>query len=167
MPEVIIAIGSNMGDRVAHLVAATTYLGQLSKAPIRVSGVYESEPVGPGSTEFLNAVVAIQTTLHPKDLLPILKDCERTRGRDPMSPRWADRPLDMDIIGWGNRKFNSALLQVPHASYRDRLFVLLPLREVCPNWTDPETLVHIDHLIKSAMPMQIRKTDINLSKVEA
>jgi 2-amino-4-hydroxy-6-hydroxymethyldihydropteridine diphosphokinase len=162
MPEVVIAIGSNMGDRVAHLAAATTYLRQLSKTPVRVSGVYESEPVGPGSSEFLNAVVAVQTTLHPKELLPILKDCERKRGRDPISPRWADRPLDMDIIGWGNRKFKSALLQVPHASYRDRLFVLLPLRDVCPNWTDPETLVHIDHLIKSAMPMKIWKTDISI-----
>jgi 2-amino-4-hydroxy-6-hydroxymethyldihydropteridine diphosphokinase len=162
MPEVIVAIGSNMGDRVAHLVAATAYLGLLSKAPIRVSGVYESEPVGPGSAEFLNAVVAVQTTLLPNDLMPLLKDCERMRGRDPMSPRWSDRPLDMDIIGWGNRKFRSALLQVPHASYRDRLFVLLPLRDVCPNWTDPDTLIHIDQLIKGAMPLQIRKTDINL-----
>lgn len=155
-----------MGDRLVHLVAATKCLGQLSKAPLKLSGVYESEPVGPGSTEFLNAVVAIQTALLPRDLLPILKDCEQTQGRDPNAPRWADRPLDMDIIGWGKRTFKSAQLQVPHASYRDRLFVLLPLRDVCPNWTDPETLVHIDQLIKSAMPIQIRKTANHLDAWE-
>ncbi len=162
MPEVIVAIGSNMGDRIAHLAAGVKCLESISSSPVEVSPVYESEPLGPGSMEFLNAVVVVRTSLQPKVLLPIFKDCERNRGRDPQSPRWADRPLDMDIIGWGRRKFKSALIQVPHASYRDRLFVLLPLRDVRPNWTDPETALEIDTIVAGAMPLQIQKTDIKL-----
>jgi 2-amino-4-hydroxy-6-hydroxymethyldihydropteridine diphosphokinase len=164
MPEVIIAIGSNMGDRLEHLKAAVENLSFVTTAPMRVSSVYESEPVGPGSTAFLNAVVAIQTKLKPDELLPVLKECERGRGRDLQAPRWTDRPLDMDIIGWGNRTFRTAGgLYIPHASYRDRLFVLLPLRDTNPNWTDPGTRLHVDQLIVRAMPMHIIKTEYALN----
>ncbi len=159
---VIVAIGSNMGERAEHLAAGVKCLQSISVAPVRVSAVYESEPIGPGSMEFLNAVVVIRTSQHPKDLLPILKECERSRGRDPQAPRWTDRPLDMDIIGWGRRKFKSSTIQVPHTSYKDRLFVLLPLKDVSPNWTDLDTSIHIDQLIMSAMPMMIRKTEISI-----
>jgi len=165
MPEVIVAIGSNMADRAKHLVAGVKCLQGISTVPVRVSAVYESEPIGPGSMEFLNAVVAIRTPQHPKDLLPILKECERSRGRDPQAPRWADRPLDMDIVGWGRRKFKSSSIQVPHASYRDRLFVLLPLKDICPDWTDLDSSLHIDQLIDSAMPMQIRKSEISIVQI--
>ena len=162
MPEVIIALGSNLGDREAHLHAGVGFLESISTAPVRVSPVYESDPVGPGSLEYLNAVAVIRTTLHPSQLLPLLKECERSRGRDPQTPRWSDRPLDMDIIGWGRRKFRSATLQVPHASYHDRLFVLLPLRDVCPGWTDPDSKRPVDRLIEEAMPLKIAKTSIPL-----
>ncbi len=162
MPEVIVAIGSNMGDRAAHLSAGVKCLESISTVQVEVSPVYESEPLGPGSMEFYNAVVAMQTPIHPKALLPLLKECEHSRGRDPLAARWTDRPLDMDIIGWGRRKFKSALIQVPHASYRDRLFVLLPLMDLRPNWTDPETGLSIDRLVAEAMPLRIRRMDINL-----
>lgn len=165
MPEVIVAIGSNMGDRIAHLSAAVSCLEKLSARPLRLSQVYESEPVGPGSGPFLNAVVSLWTSTYPSELLPMLKRCEAERGRDPRSPRWTDRQLDMDIIGWGRRRFRTAELQVPHASYHDRLFVLLPLRDVNPEWTDPATGLSIDALIESAMPMKIDATDYKLSGV--
>jgi 2-amino-4-hydroxy-6-hydroxymethyldihydropteridine diphosphokinase len=162
MPEVIIAIGSNMGDRLEHLAAGLKCLEGISLTPVRISPIYECEPIGPGSMEFLNAVVLLQTKRLPIDLLPLLKECERNRGRDPHAPRWSDRPLDMDIIGWGRRTFNSPTIQVPHASYRDRLFVLLPLKDLCPDWIDPETGIHIDRLVEGAMPMQIQKSDISI-----
>jgi len=162
MPEVIVAIGSNMGDRAEHLAAGVKCLQNISAGPVRVSAVYECEPIGPGSMEFLNAAVLLRTSLLPKDLLPILKECERSRGRDPQAPRWTDRPLDMDIIGWGRRKFKSSSIQVPHTSYTDRLFVLLPLKDVSPNWTDLDSSLHVDQLIESAMPMKIRKTEISI-----
>lgn len=162
MPEVLVAIGSNMGDRVAHLQAGVSCLEKLTVRPLRLSNVYESEPIGPGSGPFLNAVVSLWTSKYPGELLPILKRCESERGRDPNSPRWTDRQLDMDIIGWGRRKFRTAELQVPHASYHDRLFVLLPLRDVSPAWTDPATDRSIDELVASAMPMQIQVTGYKL-----
>lgn len=162
MPDVIVAIGSNMGDRLAHLQAGIACLEGVSSDPVRTSAVYESEPIGPGSGPFLNAVAVIRTTLLPSELLLIFKRCEIARGRDPKSARWTDRPLDMDIIGWGKRRFRSAQLQVPHASYHDRLFVLLPLRDVCPQWTDPVSGRKLEELIGSAMPMQIQKTDFIL-----
>lgn len=153
-----------MGNRVEHLLAGIKCLEGISSYPVRVSPVYECEPIGPGSMEFLNAVVLIETPMQPSELLPILKECERIRGRDPYAPRWSDRPLDMDIIGWGRTTFKSLTIQVPHASYQDRLFVLLPLKDLCPNWTDPNTGIHIDCLLEGAMPMQIQKSDISMEK---
>lgn len=159
MPEVVVALGSNMGDRLSHLKAAVSFLQQISAKPVRLSSIYESEPVGPGTQPFYNAVVAIYTTSYPSMLLPQLKAFEIAEGRDPKSPRWSDRPLDLDIIGWGRRRFMSGDVTIPHASYRDRLFVLLPLRDICPNWIDPLYGTPLQTMIDRAQPMNIQVLD--------
>jgi len=159
MPEVLVALGSNMGDRLLHLKSAVSFLQTMSSKPVRMSSVYESEPVGPGTMPFYNAVVSIYTHLYPSKLLPLLKSFEIREGRDPNSPRWADRPIDLDIIGWGRRRFLSGEVTIPHASYRDRLFVLLPLRDVSPNWIDPLYGTPLHVMIDRAQPMNIQVVD--------
>ena len=159
MPEVVVALGSNMGDRLSHLKSAVVFLQTISSKPIRVSPVYESDPVGPGTMPFYNAVVAIHTHVYPSKLMPQLKAFEILEGRAPNAPRWSDRPLDLDIIGWGRRRFLSSDVTIPHASYRDRLFVLLPLRDICPNWIDPLYGTPLQGMIDRAQPMNIHKLD--------
>jgi 7,8-dihydro-6-hydroxymethylpterin-pyrophosphokinase len=80
-------------------------------------------------------------------------------GRDPDAARWTDRIIDLDIIAWGQRSFSKEGIIIPHASYRDRLFVLLPLKELRPDWVDPKTKQTIEKILLSAMPLKIAKTD--------
>jgi 2-amino-4-hydroxy-6-hydroxymethyldihydropteridine diphosphokinase len=123
------------------------------------SSVYESDPVGPGTGAYLNAAVAIHTNLYPIQLFRVLKDYEIQMGRDPDAARWTDRIIDLDIIAWGQRSFSKEGIIIPHASYRDRLFVLLPLKELRPDWVDPKTKQTIEKILLSAMPLKIAKTD--------
>lgn len=162
MPEVVIGIGSNLGDRLYHLQSAAVFLSGLSSKPIRTSSVYESDPLGPGTGAYLNAAVAIFTSLYPHQLFPLLKEYEIRMGRDPHAARWTDRIVDLDIITWGKRSFSNDGIVVPHASYHDRLFVLLPLRDVYPKWVDPNTKQTIELLLASAMPIRIVKTNDQL-----
>ncbi len=162
MPEVILGIGSNLGDRLGHLRAATRFLSSLSSKPIKTSSVYESDPVGPGTGAYLNAAVSIFTKTYPNQLFPLLKGYEIQMGRDPNAARWSDRIIDLDIIAWGKRTFSSHGILVPHASYRDRLFVLLPLRDISPDWIDPNTKQTIEMIVASAMPLTIVETNHQL-----
>lgn len=159
MPEVIVALGANMGDRLARLHDAARFLDELSSKPVRFSRIYESEAVGPGTHPFLNAAAAIWTPEMPRMLYRAFKDFEISQGRAPDAPRWSDRPIDLDLIGWGRRRFRNAAITVPHASYRERLFVLLPLQDLRPEWVDPEDGRSVDELIAMAPKMAIFPTD--------
>lgn len=159
MPEVFIGLGSNVGDRYAHLKSAAGFLSTISDHPPRFSGVYESEPLGPGTYPYLNAMALLSPSETPTGLLQLLKRYEAQHGRPPGSPRWADRTIDLDIIAWKDHVILEASLQVPHPSYRDRCFVLYPLKELKPNWVDPISKLSIETLIDQAMPMRIVKTE--------
>ncbi len=152
------AMGANLGDRLAQLHAAARFLAPMSTSPLRLSRIYESEAVGPGSFPYLNAVAALHTVAMPKDLFRAFKAFEAAQGRDPAAPRWADRPIDLDLVGWGRRRFRNEVLTVPHASYRERLFVLLPLRDVCPDWVDPGDGATVEEMIRKAPKMAIFPT---------
>jgi 2-amino-4-hydroxy-6-hydroxymethyldihydropteridine diphosphokinase len=158
MHEVFVGLGSNLGDRIAHLKGAALYLRSLSTQQVRFSSVYESEPVGPGSYPYLNALAQLNVAGSPLDLLHLLKDFEAHHGRPPGSPRWTDRTIDLDIIAWDDHILLEQEIQLPHPSYRDRWFVLYPLKELKPDWMDPVTKKSIDILIDQAMPLRIVKT---------
>lgn len=154
MPDVYVALGSNMGHREKHIEAAALFLQDLDPNA-SFSRLFESEPVGPGTQAYLNAVVKFRTGIYPSVLFPRLKAFEIERGRDPLAARWTDRPLDLDIVAWGRRRFRSEKMVVPHASYAERLFVLLPLRDLTPDWIDPVTGIPIDEMIRLAPEMTI------------
>lgn len=161
MAEVIIAAGSNLGDRNTYLQKAAEFLEKLSLLPVQKSSVWESEPVGQAEYNFLNTVCMIHTDLSSSDLLFELKDFEYKTGRDINSKKWAPRILDLDIIGYNNLVIQKESLIIPHPEYHKRLFVLLPLQELFPEWKDPKTGIDIKTMINKAPDIIIEKTDFN------
>jgi len=132
-------LGSNVGDRRAHLEFATDRLAALLRN-IQVSSFLETEPVDvPGSqSSYLNAAVVGETALEPLDLLQALLEIEADRGRTRPYPR-APRTLDLDLILYGQRVVDSTVLTLPHPRFRERCFVLQPLAEIAGEWIDPVT----------------------------
>ena len=143
---VAIALGSNLGDRAAHLEYALHRLSTIL-ASIRVSRWYDTEPVGVApQPRFLNGAVVGDTELSARELLDALLTIERERGRDRPSPG-APRTLDLDLILYGDRVIDEDGLIVPHPRFRERRFVLEPLAEVASDAIDPVTRKPIGGLI--------------------
>lgn len=128
-----VGLGSNVGDRLAHLQFALDGLAARAGAVVGVSAVYETEPVGgPAQPDFLNAVVAVETDLDARSLLDVAKALEREAGREPDGERWGPRPLDIDILMVGEEHVDEPDLAVPHPRIHQRGFVLAPLADVAP-----------------------------------
>jgi 2-amino-4-hydroxy-6-hydroxymethyldihydropteridine diphosphokinase len=137
--NVALALGSNLGDRRAHLGFAVAQLRGLLKN-LSVSSFLESDPVDVPDVQprYLNAVAVGETDLGPEELLGALLSIERARGRERLSPK-AARTLDLDIILYGDRIIRTPALEVPHPRFRNRAFVLGPLAELAADWVDPVT----------------------------
>jgi 2-amino-4-hydroxy-6-hydroxymethyldihydropteridine diphosphokinase len=135
---VAIALGSNLGDRDAHLAYAVSRLKQGLQA-VRVSDVIETDPVGVGpQPKFLNAGIVGLFGGTPRELLDLLLAIERERGRERPFPG-AARTLDVDLVLFGDRVVTEPGLHVPHPRFRERSFVLQPLAEIAPDLVDPVT----------------------------
>jgi 2-amino-4-hydroxy-6-hydroxymethyldihydropteridine diphosphokinase len=136
---VAIALGSNLGDRRAHLEWAFGRLRQ-RLADVRTSSIIETEPVDVPDVQppYLNAAVTGRTELDPAQLVEVLLGLEQERGRSRVTPR-AARTLDLDLILYGDRIVRATGVEVPHPRFRDRLFVLQPLAEIAPDLRDPVT----------------------------
>jgi 2-amino-4-hydroxy-6-hydroxymethyldihydropteridine diphosphokinase len=127
-----VGLGSNVGDRLGKLRAATRALEERDGISVTsVSGVYETDPVGPAQPDFLNAVVEIETDVAAEELLRIFKDIEADLGR-VVRERWGPREIDLDLLVYGNAQIDSDDLVVPHPQIATRVFVLAPLVEIAP-----------------------------------
>ena len=134
-----IALGSNLGDRRAHLDYAVSRLRSILQ-DILVSRYFETAPVDvPGDQPaFLNGAVVGDTTLLPRELLRLLLAIEAERGRArPFAG--AARTLDLDLVLFGDQVIDEPGLIVPHERFRERAFVLEPLAEIAPGVADPVT----------------------------
>ena len=131
---VAIALGANLGDRALTLRRAIHELGRVVHV-VRVSSFMETEPVDapPGSPPFLNAVVLGYTSLAPQQLLEGLQSIESRLGRRRTRLRNAPRTIDLDLIFHSAHRARTRQLTLPHPRYREREFVMAPLREV---WAD-------------------------------
>ena len=129
MSEAILALGSNLGDRVANLRTALDLLGERGATVTRVSSVWETPPVPADQPRYLNAAVAVETALSPEELLGVAKEVERLLGRRPTG-HWRPRPIDIDVLFCGEQKVATTTLTVPHPRIAERAFVLLPVSEV-------------------------------------
>jgi 2-amino-4-hydroxy-6-hydroxymethyldihydropteridine diphosphokinase len=135
-----LGLGSNVGDREAHLRAAVAGLEAAGIEVDAVSSAYETEPVGEvlDQPDFLNAVVRIRTDLEPEALLELCKEIEADRGRQLGAPRHSPRPLDLDLLLLGDLELSTDRLTLPHREVRSRRFVLMPLLELDPELALPD-----------------------------
>ncbi len=135
-----LGLGSNVGDRRAHLEAAVAALPAHGVEVLASSSVYETEPVGEvlDQREFLNACLRIATDLGPEELLDACKAVERGLGRDPAGVRYGPRAIDVDVLLLGDREHRSERLELPHPEVTARRFVLVPLLELDPELTTPD-----------------------------
>jgi 2-amino-4-hydroxy-6-hydroxymethyldihydropteridine diphosphokinase len=152
-----LGIGSNLGDRLAHLQAAVDGLAATDGVDVvAVSGVYATEPVGgPEQDEFLNAVVAIDTELDARALLDVAHRVEDAAGR-VRAERWGPRTLDVDVLLVGDEHVHEPDLEVPHPRMWERGFVVVPLADV-----DPDVHDHAEPDSFGGWP-GVRRTDLSL-----
>jgi len=163
----VLAIGSNLGERVSNLQGAVSALADTPELWLTaVSPVYETEPVGApeGSGRFLNAVIVADTTLSARTVLERALAVEDAYGRERTEERNAPRTLDVDVIVLGDRRADDADLVLPHPRAHERAFVLVPWLDVEP---DAELPGHgaVSELARQAADRQslTRRDDVTLS----
>ena len=135
-----IALGSNLGDRLANLRAARQAIDSLAdKSSVLASRVYETEPVDcePGAEKFLNAVVEFDYAGDPLNLLEQLIRIEGSLGRKRDHPKNVSRKIDIDLLYYGDCKMHNERLQLPHPRIHLRKFVLQPLADIRPDLVLP------------------------------
>jgi 2-amino-4-hydroxy-6-hydroxymethyldihydropteridine diphosphokinase len=133
MHSVLIALGSNLGDRRYNLLRAIHALREVVRV-VRVSAIRETEPVDAPPPSFLNALVVGYTTLEPGELLEALHEIEGRLGRVRRGAYHEPRVIDLDLIFHGGRRMRTRTLTLPHARYREREFVMTPMRELQLDW---------------------------------
>jgi len=129
-----IGLGGNLDDSLALLASARQ---AIAAAPgvreTAFSSFYRSAPMGPADQpDYVNAVMAVETSLPPHDLLKALQQIELSHGRVRTGLRWGPRTLDLDILLYGEAHIHDAALTVPHPGIAEREFVLYPLAEIAP-----------------------------------
>lgn len=144
MRRAYVGLGANVGDRLAALRGAVAALDARPDTAVAArSAVYETEalvrPGGAPQPDHLNAAVALDTTLGPSALLRVLHVVERAAGRRQDAPRWAPRPLDLDLLLYGEVAIDRPGLHLPHPGIAARRFVLAPLADVAAERLVPGT----------------------------
>jgi 2-amino-4-hydroxy-6-hydroxymethyldihydropteridine diphosphokinase len=150
-PLAIIALGSNLGDSAHILHAAMDHLQSFSAAPLLRSSLWRTAPVNcpPGSPDFLNTVVGLvpREGETPETLLTKLRALEREFGRPPKTVLNEPRPLDLDLIAFGNETRATPELTLPHPGAHQRRFVLAPLAEIAPDLVLPRQSISVKELL--------------------
>jgi 2-amino-4-hydroxy-6-hydroxymethyldihydropteridine diphosphokinase len=155
-----LGLGSNVGDRRGHLLAALEALPPKGVEIDAVSSTYETEPAGEilDQPDFLNAVVRVRTALGPIALLEVCKEIEVDRGRQLAAPRHSPRPLDIDLLLLGDIELSDERLTLPHREVTSRRFVLVPMLELDPGLELPDGTGVADSL--AALPPGERVTKV-------
>jgi 2-amino-4-hydroxy-6-hydroxymethyldihydropteridine diphosphokinase len=152
---VVVGLGTNLGDRIAHLEAA---LDGLSNADgvrvVAVSRIYETAPLGPPQPDYLNAALRLETTLSLPALHRVTRAIERDEGRIRRE-KWGPRTLDIDILWSEGDSFSTKDLVVPHPRLLERTFVLAPLLDVLPG-APPEFVERLAALGGAPTPLVTR-----------
>lgn len=139
MARVYLGLGSNLGDKDAYLKQAIEQIEKQIGPIVARSVFFVSDPWGFESSHFfLNACVAADTALNPKDTLSLLKGIEKSMGRPEKTPgAYTDRVIDLDILFYDDLVLESEKLILPHPLLHKRIFVLKPLEEIAPDLMHP------------------------------
>jgi 2-amino-4-hydroxy-6-hydroxymethyldihydropteridine diphosphokinase len=157
MKKVYLGLGSNLGDREAMLRAALEALESARLHILRVSPVYETEPMDvAGQGWFLNLVVEAETDLFPLQLLHRTSKIEAQLGRRRLAPK-GPRNIDIDILLFGNAVVSRPSLDIPHPRFRLRRFVLAPLADLAADLRDPVTKKTVRELLGELQGQTVRK----------
>ena len=154
-----IATGSNLGQRTVHLDLADVELGRMGSVR-RISPTYETAAVGmaPGTPDFLNRVVEVELDAaweqDPEATMQVLLDIERDMGRTRVAGSVQSRPIDLDIVLWGDRILDLPGLLVPHPRMLGRRFVLQPLADLVPHQAIPGTDMTVAECL-AALPVEV------------
>lgn len=140
-----IAIGSNLGDRLAYCTDAVAGLHAHAAITVVTQSTWREYPAltlqpAERQPDYLNGVVQVQTELSPERLLAVCLELEHAAGRLPRTatPRWAPRTLDLDLLAYDARCLATPTLTLPHPELHKRRFVLEPLCEIAPDWVHPQ-----------------------------
>jgi 2-amino-4-hydroxy-6-hydroxymethyldihydropteridine diphosphokinase len=142
-----LSLGSNLGDRRAHIEEAVAFLQGLGRVARR-SALYETTPLDmPGAALFYNLALALETSLRPLELLARCREHEARQGRDLHDSHYRDRPIDIDILLAGDLVIDTPELTLPHPRLCQRGFVLVPLFEIAPKQVHPLEKVSVTRLL--------------------
>jgi 2-amino-4-hydroxy-6-hydroxymethyldihydropteridine diphosphokinase len=159
MKTTYLGLGSNVGDREANLRAAIERLEAPDLRVLRVSPVYETEPVDYTEQRwFLNLVVEAETSLFPMQLLARVARIERALGRLRTVPK-GPRSIDIDILLYGKAVIRSEALEVPHPRMDERRFVLAPLADLAPDLRHPIAHRTVSEMLAAAPPQTVRRVE--------
>jgi len=149
---VLIALGGNQGDVHACFKSARKSIAEHPDCDLLQSSLlYQTPPLGPaGQANYLNAVIAINTSLKPLDLLRTLQNIENTHGR-VRQEHWGSRTLDLDILAYDALLLESDTLTIPHSQLHLRQFVLQPLCDIAPQWLHPSIKRNASELLQSLL----------------
>ena len=158
MTVAYIALGSNLASPLEQVNAAVKAIGDIPDSRIlAVSSFYRTPPLGPqDQPDYLNAAVALETSLRPETLLDHTQRIELQQGRTRKAERWGPRTLDLDIMLFGDEVLHTERLTVPHYDMKNRGFMLWPLFEIAPGLTFPDDGVTLTQLVQQHSPAPAR-----------
>ena len=156
MKTVYIALGSNLGDRAGNLQQARDKIQSPHLKIVRASSIYETAPRDLlDQPWFLNQVVAVETTLFPRQLLARLQGIEKEMGRQRVIAN-GPRIIDLDILLFGSLLTHAPGLEIPHPRMAERRFVLEPLAELAPALRHPRTGQTMRQLLAQTLDQPVR-----------
>ena len=162
MKAAFLALGSNVGDREANLREAANHLESDEIHVLRRSSLYETSPQELlDQPPFLNAVIEVETSLFPMQLLGRVREIERGMGRRRVTPK-GPRNIDIDILFYGRSVIATEDLEVPHPRMAQRRFVLEPLAEIAPGFRHPATGKTANEMLTQLEPQGVRKLAVSL-----
>ena len=146
--EIILALGSNLGNREDNLSKSISLIGKKIGAVTKISKYFENDPIGFDSKNtFINLCIKVETAKEPHRILKELKSIEKSLGRKKTKKEYEDRPLDIDIILFNELIIKSDELIIPHPKYTSRPFVLVPMCEI-GDYIDPNVFLTCKQLLK-------------------
>lgn len=158
--RVVIAYGGNQGDSVAHVNQAINAITHFSNL-VQSSSNYASKAEGfESENTFINGCLTIETDLQPLELLQHLKAIEAEHGRTYSKEGYEDRPIDLDIIFFGNTELETSSLELPHPRYAERGFVTIPIIELFDSLT-PYQKAHFTKSIQQQVNNYSKHVDLN------
>ncbi|GAA6134169.1 2-amino-4-hydroxy-6-hydroxymethyldihydropteridine diphosphokinase [Oceaniserpentilla sp. 4NH20-0058] len=159
--DIYIGLGSNLDQPLQHVEQAFQSLASHKHFQnAKLSGIYQSKPVGPqDQPDFINAVAHAQTQLGPHDVLDCLQSIENVHGRVRLR-HWGERSLDLDLLMYGQAQIRTPRLTVPHSHMLQRSFVLYPLADLVPNLCFDNGLNLGEHLNKLEFDLKLLKKGI-------